>query len=178
MDEFRSAGKIRFIGLTEAFERDRDHTMLRRALADDCWDVIMVGFNMVNQSARETVFAAAREKDVGILGMFAVRRALASSASFGQALNELRSRGQLASELDVDGLIEDLTNDSHSPRTLSNVAYRYCRDEPAIHSVLMGTGNISHLEQNHATFREPPLAEATRRRIDDSFAHIKDFSGN
>ncbi len=81
MEKFRAAGKVRYIGLTEIFDRDRDHAMLRRALADDCWDVMMVGFNMVNQSARDVVFPAAQEKNIGILGMFAVRRALTSAES-------------------------------------------------------------------------------------------------
>ena len=97
MEKFRAAGKVRYIGLTEIFDRDRDHAMLRRALADDCWDVMMVGFNMVNQSARELVFPAAQEKNIGILGMFAVRRALTSAELFGQAMRELQSLGALSS---------------------------------------------------------------------------------
>jgi aryl-alcohol dehydrogenase-like predicted oxidoreductase len=178
MEKLRAAGKVRYIGLTEVFDRDRDHTMLRRALMDDCWDVMMVGFNIVNQSARNLVFAAAREKDIGVLGMFAVRRVLTSAELFGQAMRELQSLGALPSDLDTGKTLDRLMGLAEHRRPLADIAYRYCRDEPAIQSVLMGTGEISHLEQNFRSFGEPPLAEDTRRFIAETFGHISDFSGN
>ena len=52
----REEGKIRFVGITEAFIPDPQHRMLAQALKDDCWDVMMVGFNLLNPSARERVF--------------------------------------------------------------------------------------------------------------------------
>src|SRR5512142_2578790 len=53
LEQARQAGKIRFFGITEAFERDTRHAMLQRALQDEDWDVVMVGFNLLNPSARE-----------------------------------------------------------------------------------------------------------------------------
>ena len=178
MEAFRAQGKVRFIGLTEIFDRDRDHAMLRRALQDDCWDVMMVGFNLVNQSARDLVFRAAQDRGIGILGMFALRRALTSEQSFRETLRELRARGELSPGLDIEQTIERLLGDEQPRQPLADIAYRYCRDEPAIHSVLMGTGEIGHLEQNVATFSRPPLPAATRRLIAGTFGHITDFSGN
>ena len=52
----RQAGKIRFLGITERFGTDTATTMLARALPDDHFDVIMVGHNLINPSARRTVF--------------------------------------------------------------------------------------------------------------------------
>jgi L-galactose dehydrogenase len=42
----REKGKLRFIGITEAFGGDTDHATLRRAVQDDYWDVMMVGHAM------------------------------------------------------------------------------------------------------------------------------------
>ncbi len=56
MQRQQAAGKIRFLGVTEGFGRDTGHAMLARALPDDLFDVIMVGFNLVNPSARPRVF--------------------------------------------------------------------------------------------------------------------------
>ena len=56
LQKARDQGKIRFIGVTEMFNEDLDHAMLRRALADDLWDVLMVGFNLLNQTARRAVW--------------------------------------------------------------------------------------------------------------------------
>ena len=76
MHRQRDAGKIRFLGVTETFIRDPQHRMFEQVLPDDHFDVIMVGFSMLNPSARERVFAQTLERDVGTLIMFAVRRAL------------------------------------------------------------------------------------------------------
>ena len=47
--------RLRFLGITERFSGDPQHRMLERALRDDCWDVMIVGFNLLNPSARERV---------------------------------------------------------------------------------------------------------------------------
>ena len=76
MRRLREQGKIRFIGVTEGFVQDPSHQMLQQSLREDLWDVVMVGFNLLNPSARGSVFPRTREKQVGVLNMFAVRRAL------------------------------------------------------------------------------------------------------
>src|SRR5579863_5556609 len=44
----QTAGKIRFIAVSEHFGSDTSHQMLARALPDDLFDVVMVGFNLLN----------------------------------------------------------------------------------------------------------------------------------
>ena len=61
----REEGKLRFVGVTEAFIRDPGHAMLQRALEDEYWDVVMVGFNLLNQSARSRVFPRTQAKQIG-----------------------------------------------------------------------------------------------------------------
>jgi len=178
MEGFRDAGKLRYIGLTEIFDRDREHAMLRRALKDDYWDAMMVGFNLVNQSARESVLVPAAEKDIGLLGMFAVRRALVSAETFTGVLQDLQSRGQLPAGLDVAATVEQLCCAEGEHGAMTSIAYRYCRDEPAIHCVLAGTGDTGHLEQNVQAFCAPPLSVTARRLIDATFGGVADFSGN
>lgn len=64
----RREGKIRFFGLTEAFETDTRHEMLQTAVRDPEWEVMMVGFNLLNASARERVFPDTREKGIAPWG--------------------------------------------------------------------------------------------------------------
>lgn len=52
-EALRQEGKIRYIGVSEMFAEDHSHEMLRQSMPDDLWDVVMVGFNILNQSARE-----------------------------------------------------------------------------------------------------------------------------
>jgi hypothetical protein len=42
--------------------------MLSRAAYDDLWDVFMIAFHMMHQSARKTIFPLTREKRIGTLG--------------------------------------------------------------------------------------------------------------
>jgi len=76
LQKLRDEGKIRFFGITERFDIDSQHIMLQKALKDDYWDVMMVGFNILNQSARERVFPVTMKKNIGTLIMFPVRLAL------------------------------------------------------------------------------------------------------
>ena len=84
--QLRDEGKIRFIGVSEMFNEDKTHTMLRDSLPDQVWDVVMVGFNILNQTARSEVFAATMAQDVAVQIMFAVRRALSQPDKLRQAL--------------------------------------------------------------------------------------------
>ncbi|WP_217539744.1 hypothetical protein, partial [Stenotrophomonas sp. GbtcB23] len=42
------AGKIRFLGVTESFGVDTEHMVMRRAVADKVWDVLMLGYNFAS----------------------------------------------------------------------------------------------------------------------------------
>ena len=61
LERLRDQGTIRFLALSERFGADAGHTMLQRAVEDDCWDVMMVGFNPLNPSARDRVFSVTRD---------------------------------------------------------------------------------------------------------------------
>ena len=178
MLQFQQAGKIRFIGLSEHFDRDREHAMLQRALQDDYWDVLMVGYNLLNQTARHSIFPLTLERNIGVLCMFAVRRAFTTAAALRLVLAELIASGDLPDDFDVDTLLGELTGPSQPGRSVTDTAYRFCRDEQGIDSVLVGTGDIGHLEQNLASFHRPLLPAQTVRLIEQHFGHISDFSGN
>jgi aryl-alcohol dehydrogenase-like predicted oxidoreductase len=176
MIKLRDQGKIRAVGVTEAFNSDRAHDMLKRAVKDDCWEVMMVGFNLLNQSARERVFVDAQRKDIGVLCMFAVRSALSQPQRLREIIGELNESGKLdgrpIDRLDPLGF---LTRDGVA-RSIVEAAYRYCRDEPGIHVVLSGTGDIGHLEQNIEAIKQPALPPETRQRLDQMFEGIDSVS--
>jgi aryl-alcohol dehydrogenase-like predicted oxidoreductase len=150
--------------------------MLKRAVKDDCWEVMMVGFNLLNQSARERVFVEAQQKDIGVLCMFAVRSALSQPQRLREIIGELNDSGKLdgrpIDRLDPLGF---LTRDGVA-RSIVEAAYRYCRDEPGIHVVLSGTGDIGHLEQNIEAIKQPALPPETRQRLDQMFEGIDSVS--
>ena len=173
MQKAQHQGKIRFVGLSEMFNEDLGHTMLQMALTDDLWDVLMVGFNLLNQTAREKVFAQAMEQNVGIQIMFAVRKALSHPDNLRAFVADLVQKGQIE-PADIDDFPAFLLAQTTS---LPDAAYRFCRDEPGVHIVLSGTGNAEHLDANLASFAQPSLSQDTRDRLKYIFRHVDSTTG-
>jgi len=174
----REQGKIRAVGITEAFIPDPGHQMLQQALEAECWEVMMVGFNLLNPSARTRVLKKTQEKNIGVLGMFAVRRALSEPAYLKTLIADLRQRGQVApGACDFDDPLGFLTQEGKAV-TIPEAAYRYCRHEPGIHTVLTGTGNGEHLKANVTSLLKPPLVQQDLRRLAAMFGNVDSVSGN
>ena len=175
--KLKEQGKIRATGVTEAFHSDSGHLMLQRAMEDDCWDVIMVGFNILNQSARERVLAAAMRKKVGTLCMFAVRVAFSRPEQLRKTVGELMAQGKLDRALvDAEDPLGFVREDGAAMNTV-DAAYRFCRDEPGMQVILSGTGDVGHLEENAASMLRPPLPAQVRDRLVRMFAGIDSVSG-
>jgi aryl-alcohol dehydrogenase-like predicted oxidoreductase len=173
----REAGAIRFVGVSEAFQADGRHAMLDRALADGWCDAVMVGFNILNQTARRHVLPRATSLGVGVLGMYAVRRALSQPAHLHAMLDDLARRGLVDPEILAGGdPAAALLRDSGA-ETLTEAAYRYCRSEPGLHVVLTGTGDVAHLEANVRAALRPPLPPACRARLAALFERVDDVTG-
>lgn len=176
--ELKQAGKIGFTGITEFFSGDTNHRMLSRATTDPGWDVIMLGFNLLNPSARKTVLPQTMEQGIGTTVMFAVRRALSRP----EALREVLDRLAAAGHRDLAGLNpEDPLGFLVRPEgavSLTDAAYRFARHEPGLDCVLFGTGNPAHVRQNVASILRPPLPEADQARLKVLFGAIDSESGN
>jgi L-galactose dehydrogenase len=178
MRRLKEQGKIRFIGVTEGFVPDPSHQMLQSSLADDVWDVVMVGFSMLNPSARRVILPATMRKGVGVLNMFAVRRALSQSQRLQALCAELiASKAIDAEELnpsDPLGFVLQMSDAASLPEA----AYRFCRHQPGIHVVLTGTGNPEHLRENVAAILKPALPHAVLRKLDYLFGRLDRLTGN
>lgn len=178
MRRLREQGKIRFIGITEGFVPDPSHRMLQQSLREDLWDAVMVGFNLLNPSARRTVLPATREKGVGVLNMFAVRRALSRPERLKKVIAELVQKGLIPSAaVNADGPLDFVLRDGGAA-TLPEAAYRFCRHEPGVDVVLTGTGNPEHLRANIQSILQPALAPEVLRKLEELFGKIDDLTGN
>ena len=178
MRRLREQGKIRFIGVTEGFVQDPSHQMLQQSLNEDLWDVVMVGFNLLNPSARRTVFSTARDKGVGVLNMFAVRRALSQPERLKTIVADLIQKGALSpGAMNVEDPVDFMLKES-SAQTLPEVAYRFCRHEPGIDVVLTGTGNPEHLRANVQSILKPALPKPVLEKLEATFGNLDTLTGN
>jgi len=177
LQKLRDEGKIRFFGITERFDIDSQHIMLEKALKDDYWDVMMVGFNILNQSARERVFPETMKKNIGTLIMFPVRLALSRPERLNQLIDELIEKGELdPSDIDMKNPLGFLIHEG-AATNLVDAAYRFCNYEPGIDVILSGTGNIDHLKANFESFSRPPLPDEDVLKLKKIFQNVDSVSG-
>jgi len=172
----REQGKIRFLGITEHFGADTNHKMLSAAIPTGVWDVVMVGFNLLNPSARRNVLRLTQAHNVGVQDMFAVRRALSNRQGLAEALDVIEKAGQLdRSKLDSSDPLGFLTEGTEG---IVDAAYRFCRHEPGIDVVLTGTGKVDHLRENVASINRGPLPARMLSKLEELFGQVDSVSGN
>jgi len=176
--KLKEAGKIRFIGMSEKFNDDMEHEMTPMALADDIWDVMMIGFNLLNQSARDRILAKAIQQDIGIQVMFAVRKALSDPDHLLTVIAGLIEAGQI-DPADIDDPNDPIGFIVHKDGAVSipDAAYRFCRHEPGTHVILSGTGNPEHLKKNIASLERGPLPTEDVDRLKHMFRNVDSITG-
>lgn len=178
LHELKAEGKVRAVGITEAFASDPGHKMLSSAVHDGVWDVVMVGFNVLNQSARKRVLTATRAAGIGTLCMFAVRRALSRPEALLALMEGLARDGLLdVPEANAGEPLGFLTDEGVAA-SVQEAAYRFCLWETGIDAVLSGTGSVEHLRENAASLSGPPLPQAVVDRLANIFRRVDTVSGN
>ena len=169
----REAGKLRWMGITERYTDDSGHRTLSRAVTDGWPDVVMVGFNMINQSARDTVLPVATKNRIGVMVMVPVSRPLSNPDRLKQVVEQLVKNGEIdPQEARESGTLEFLLHPGGAT-SIPDAAYRYCRHEPGCDVIISGTGNVDHLRQNVLSLQGSPLPAADVARINRLFARAR-----
>lgn len=178
LQQLRDEGKLRFLGLTEAFGADEEHKMAQSAVADGVWDVLMLGCNFVNPSIARFVLPQATEQNIGMMAMYAVRGALARKETLNSLVAKLVAKGEVPSDmLDPSDPLGFLLENGVAG-SLTEAAYRYCRYVPGISVVMTGTGSLAHLEENIAAINGAPLPADVLDRLSDAFGKVTSATGD
>jgi len=122
----RDEGLIRHVGITERNATDHDHVMLKEAIDDDVWEVIMVALNIANPSALHTVLPEARRRGIGTLVMCPVR----------PLVRDPKVRGWLEAEYPGASLSDLIAK-----------AYAFSRRAPHVDATLFASSNPEHQDQ-------------------------------
>ena len=175
--KLRDKGKIRFIGLTELFGGDTTHEMLRLSLSDDIWDVMMVGYNIINPSAAKSILPGTKEKNIGTLCMFAVRSALSNPDILRADVKKMIAAGQVdTTAVKEEKTLDFLVGEGHAD-TVMEAAYRFCRYASGIDVTLIGTSSREHLNENLRSITKPPLPLPVLQRLEGMFGKVDCVSG-
>jgi aryl-alcohol dehydrogenase-like predicted oxidoreductase len=178
LERAQAAGKCRFIGITETFGADGSKAMLPMALADDVWDTIMIGYNMLTLNPAEPkILPLAAERNVGVLVMCAVRRAIARPDKLAEVIRDLKARGKLAADaLPDEDPLGWLVHDAVD--SVPSAAYKYVAANPAVSTVLTGTANRAHFDDNVRAILGPPLPATDTARLQALFGKVGENLGN
>ena len=175
--EAQRAGKVGFLGVTEQAHADVHHKTFKCLAADGHFDTFMVGYNLLHQTAEQDVLQAAEAADIGLIVMIAVRRALGNPARLREVIAELKADGHLAADaLPDDDPLGWLVHDS--VESVPEAAYRYVLEPSAISTVLTGTANPDHLDDNVAAMSRGPLPPEDRARLQTIFGELALGLGN
>ena len=160
LQNLKEQGKVRLIGFSEMMTDDSKHTVPQTALEEhpEVWDTIMLKYGILNQYAAKEILPLAQKHGVAILNMAPVRFTLTRQHEYEQLLQNWREEG----DIDVDhpklrdGLDWLITEDAPS---IIAAGYKFAADHPGISTVITGTSNIKHLEENVAAFENPTLPD-------------------
>jgi aryl-alcohol dehydrogenase-like predicted oxidoreductase len=176
LEKLRSAGKVRYIGITESSLSDPHHRMLKRALQDDHFDTIMVAYSLANSCAEDEIFPLALMNDVGVMGMVAARHLVSRKIGdriglFSRTLAGFFSSPPTASKLIIRlrgalsvfqrsrvGTVTTVRRENgQETLVLPGAAYAFAASHPAIATVISGTLDPVHLQQNLEAILAPEL---------------------
>jgi aryl-alcohol dehydrogenase-like predicted oxidoreductase len=161
-------GLTRFIGATERYETDFVHAALERALREDLFDVVMLGHNLISPGGLRNVMPLAQEKNVGVVVMCAVRTIIVNPDLLQETIRQWKDAGALAEDaVPDDGPLDWVLGPGVD--SLADAAYRFAAESPAVSTVLTGTANLQHLEDNVRSILSPPLPAATSERLRSTF---------
>jgi len=166
MVRLREAGKIRFAGFSEMFTQDPRHETVAEALRSDAqlWDVVMLKYGILNQSAAKEAFPLALKHNVGILNMAPVRLKMTRPGQLEETVAGWKRTGfirpdDLPDNDPFDWLVHD------GVESIIAAGYKFAADHPAVSSVLTGTSSKAHLKANVAALDHPKLPEADQKRL-------------
>jgi aryl-alcohol dehydrogenase-like predicted oxidoreductase len=152
-------GKVRCVGVSAG-----TIDVARYALTLPWVSVVQVDYSLLDQEADEIVIEPAARQGVGIMarlvlarGMLTNKRALSTGPR--SLVGKDPSVITKVSD-DLRNLAEDIG------RTLPEIAIRFGLANSGVSSALVGTSQISHLEENLAALSGAPLSDEEMRRIE------------
>jgi len=169
--KLKEQGKYRFLGASEMFYDDPMHKMFSMALIEEIFDTVMIGYNILNQSAEHEVFPLCRQKNVGVLNMVPVRRSMSRQDRLEETVRTLKEVRFIAPDAlpDTDPLGWLVRDDVKS---VTSAAYKFVAAHPSVTTVLTGTANIEHLKANVDAILGPPMPEEDMLRLKKIFGSI------
>jgi len=177
MARLKSEGKIRSIGFSSRFSEDPAQKGIELGLSKhpDLWDVVMLKYGILNQSAAAKILPLARNHNIGVINMAAVRVKLPDPTLLEQLIAKWKSSGLI----DTDSLP---TNDplgwlvEGNVKSVIEAGYKFAAEPTTVSTVLTGTASIEHLMANVECLEEPYLPQHHTDRLKTTLSQIIQYA--
>ncbi|MFN8524682.1 MAG: aldo/keto reductase [Chloroflexota bacterium] len=171
LEKARADGKVKFLGMSEQYGSDYHHEMVQLMAQNPLFDAAMIGYNVVGPAAAIKALPAMKEQNVGVAIMCAIRKVIARPEELTTLIDSWKAEGILAADaVPSDAPLDWLLGNGCD--AVADAAYKFAAAHPAVSTVLTGTANTHHLEQNVAAVLGPGLRPELVKRAMDVFAPI------
>jgi aryl-alcohol dehydrogenase-like predicted oxidoreductase len=135
----------------------------------------MLKYGILNQRAVAEALPLAMEHGVGILNMAAVRIKLPRPDQLEALIERWQRSGAVpAGSLPTTNPLGWLVHDEVD--SVISAGYKFAADHPAVSTVLTGTSNVEHLEENVAALAGPFLPGPDRQRLIELFGGVAEYA--
>ena len=141
---------------------------MKMALEDDLFDTAMIAYHLLSPDPETHILPRCLKQKVGVIAMTAARPTLSVNSRLEALIAKAKQEGRIAPDALPDSKPLNWLLDDSTP-TMASVGYSYVLAEPAVHTVLSGTTNPSHLIENIQSALAYPLSEEKRRRLQSIF---------
>ncbi len=165
MEELKTAGKIRYQGLAGTTV-----TEMTSLVESDCFDVVLTAFNYnaLFREAKDTVIAAAKEKDLGIV----LGSALGQGFLTRRADEEVKAKPVWLSEARREQFLAYYNLLDEAGMTAAELCLRFAVGNPDISTIPIGCKTMEHLEASVAAVEKGPLPVDIVNRLDELAAML------
>ncbi|MDC7218817.1 MAG: aldo/keto reductase [Spirochaetales bacterium] len=168
MEKWKREGLVKKVGISENFSRDHDHHMMGEALSDSLWDVLVVGYNILNQSA-SSLLKEAKKKGLMCISMSAIKQAFVNNEVFGIYMDHMIKEKKFHFTQSEFYEFKDELFRGADGVSFPGLAYRFVRDEDLFDVILTGTGNNEHLMDNIESLKAPALSNRVHSLLKEFF---------
>ena len=177
MERLKSEGKIRSIGFSSRFSEDPAQKGIELGLLKHpaLWDVVMLKYGILNQSAAAKILPFARDNNIGVIDMAAVRVKLPDPILLEQLISKWKSSGLIDNDsLPTNNPLGWLVKDN--VKSVIEAGYKFAAEPSSISTVLTGTASVEHLKMNVESMKEPSLIEDHMDRLKATLSHIIEYA--
>jgi len=175
--KLKKEGKIRFLGISNSGEWDKDDKRLQEAARSGAFDAVMPEFLMFRQRPVKSLFPVCARRHVGVitiipLGQAAWGYGLRDRKYLGDSMKTLIAKKKLPNKEEyrhndvLDFLLDEKTT------TIAAAALRFCLSFPAVSTVCSGTNDPAHVAENAAVSDAGPYDRERLARVRKLFGGI------